>query len=406
MPTHEAGDEMSSTPPVGTTKTFHTGTHRVRRPEQTWQIIEPRLDRFGITRVADVTGLDIFGIPVIIAVRPLAKTLAVSMGKGHTTTLAAVSAVMEGIEMWHAENAMPAATHVHCPAHDLTLPYHLDEILAVPGGLVTARTPLDWVDAIGMATGETVPLPVELVGFTATDERSWQPTGLRSGSNGLASGNSRTEAALHALYEVIERDAISHPDLDALCTDVDPKSITDSTCSELVDRLYAAGATLRLFHVANRFGVPCFGAELWTEDFPINALGWGAHLAPDVAAGRALTEAAQSRLGSIAGSRDDLAPVYGQIQQGPAKPPPLPEQTSAWVEVADGPGNQFTDIADELAAICTTVTKVTGAEPLLVDLSTDTDFAVVRVVVPGTVLDVDRIHPNGQAAEPNAVRPR
>jgi hypothetical protein len=38
---------------------------------------------------------------------------------------------------------------------------------------------------------------------------------------------------------------------------------------------------------------------------------------------------------------------------------------------------------------------VVAAEPLLVDLSTDTDFAVVKVVVPGTLVDVDRIHPNG-----------
>jgi len=51
----------------------------------------------GITRVANVTGLDHVGIPVVMACRPNARGLAVSQGKGLTLDAAKASAVMESI---------------------------------------------------------------------------------------------------------------------------------------------------------------------------------------------------------------------------------------------------------------------------------------------------------------------
>ncbi|MDW6058523.1 hypothetical protein SAZ11_11140 [Streptomyces sp. FXJ1.4098] len=89
-------------------KVHFDGTHRVRHPEETWTLINGLRDRFGITRVADVTGLDTLGVPVVMAVRPAAKTLTVSQGKGASLLLARVSAVMESVELWHAEYACPA----------------------------------------------------------------------------------------------------------------------------------------------------------------------------------------------------------------------------------------------------------------------------------------------------------
>jgi ribosomal protein S12 methylthiotransferase accessory factor len=69
---------------------------RVRPPEQTWNAIKPRLREFGITRVGEVTGLDRIGLPVWIAIRPNARTLSVSQGKGLDDTAARVSAAMGG----------------------------------------------------------------------------------------------------------------------------------------------------------------------------------------------------------------------------------------------------------------------------------------------------------------------
>jgi YcaO-like protein with predicted kinase domain len=51
-----------------------------------------------------VTGLDRIGIPVALATRPNSRSVAVSQGKGLTLAAAKVSALMEAIELWHAEH--------------------------------------------------------------------------------------------------------------------------------------------------------------------------------------------------------------------------------------------------------------------------------------------------------------
>ena len=68
------------------------------------------LPRFGITRVADITGLDDIGLPVHVAYRPDGLTFAVSIGTGATPAQSRVSAVMESIEAWHAENLRAPAS--------------------------------------------------------------------------------------------------------------------------------------------------------------------------------------------------------------------------------------------------------------------------------------------------------
>ncbi len=59
-------------------KCYHRGTHRVRSPAETCRIVEPHRRALGITRVANVTGLDRVGIPVALAVRPNARSLSVA----------------------------------------------------------------------------------------------------------------------------------------------------------------------------------------------------------------------------------------------------------------------------------------------------------------------------------------
>src|SRR5215467_3082672 len=58
---------------------------------------------FGITRVANVTGLDCIGIPVVMVCRPNARSLSVSQGKGIDLDAARASGLMESIELFHAE---------------------------------------------------------------------------------------------------------------------------------------------------------------------------------------------------------------------------------------------------------------------------------------------------------------
>ncbi|MGW4213431.1 YcaO-like family protein [Lentzea sp. NPDC004789] len=382
--------EVAAHPAACDKKLFVEGTHRIRRPEDTWRIIQPHLPSFGITRVADVTGLDTLGIPVTMAVRPRAKSLSVSQGKGQTLLLAQVSGAMESIELWHVENVELKLCHGRTPSRALALPYRAEDLVTRSGGLVSDLTPLDWVSATGMITGRTVPVPDELVRWST--DRGWRPCGLEWSSNGLASGNSVQEAALHALFEIVERDAISRNGEPGELAHVDLGSVQDERCAQLIEKVRAAGARIDIGHLPSRFGVPCFAARIWSPDFPVMCLGWGAHPAPEIALSRAITEAAQSRLAGIVGTRDDLPSVYGTVRLGNEEPPP-PSVVMPWQELPDVPRRRFTGIEAELGWISAEVAEVTGGEPLLVDLSTIDDIAVVKVIVPGVSLNLARVHP-------------
>ncbi len=101
---------MSLFPGVSTPvyKAFRQGTHRLIPPEETIVRLGPYLPVMSITRVANVTGLDAIGVPVVMVVRPNARSLSVSQGKGLTLAAAKASGIMESIELYHAE-------HVYLP---------------------------------------------------------------------------------------------------------------------------------------------------------------------------------------------------------------------------------------------------------------------------------------------------
>src|SRR5207249_2958495 len=86
-----------------TAKGWWQGTHRTVPPAETVARLRPLMAGFGITRLADVTGLDRIGLPVFQAIRPLSRSVSVAQGKGLTADAARASALMEAVETWHAE---------------------------------------------------------------------------------------------------------------------------------------------------------------------------------------------------------------------------------------------------------------------------------------------------------------
>ena len=139
-------------------KVFFAGTHRVRHPQETLDLITPMFPDFGVTRLADVTGLDILGIPVVMAVRPLAATLSVSQGKGADLLPAKVSGAMEAIELWHAESAVPAPVLTSTSAAELGIGYRVADV-DDDCNLVGDRCPLDWIRGRGAVSGREVLVP-------------------------------------------------------------------------------------------------------------------------------------------------------------------------------------------------------------------------------------------------------
>ena len=86
------------------TKAYRRGTHRACPPEQTLECARPLLPAMGITRIADITGLDRVGIPTVLVCRPNSRSVAVALGKGADLAEAKASGVMEAVETFHAES--------------------------------------------------------------------------------------------------------------------------------------------------------------------------------------------------------------------------------------------------------------------------------------------------------------
>ncbi|BAI74505.1 hypothetical protein AZL_a09740 (plasmid) [Azospirillum sp. B510] len=292
------------------------GAQRLVSPEETLARVIPHLPTIGVTRVADITGLDRIGIPTFCAVRPLARLVQVTNGKGLTPIAARVSAIMEALEHAHAED--PPAAPRRASMAELTaeraaflpaqaLPNY------VPGLHLDDHLRLPWLEArsLGPAdSGATVLVP-------ACSAVPVEPLHAMVSTNGLASGNHIVEATLHALYELIERDAVTRfsraglrKSVDGACM-VDLRRLPPGPVAELAGRVAAAGVELVLIRVASTGPATTMWA-VFLDPLADQAcsrvnMGYGCHLSPTVAAVRAITEAAQSRLTYIHGAREDLS---------------------------------------------------------------------------------------------------
>jgi len=299
-------------------KAFIQGTHRMRAPEETITQFRPLMGRLGITRLANLTGLDTIGLPTWMAVRPNAKGLSTSQGKGITHAAAQASALMESIESWHAEmivrpvrigalHDMRSSEPV-CSVRELSRyadrPLRDDLAISwIEGRRLVDDTPC-WVPWETVSTDYTVP-PGD-IGETL----------FVQSSNGLAGGNHLAEAVFHALTELVERDAVAHTEHQFRRADparrIRLETVTAPHLRALLAMLDAADIEVVLFDLTVDTGVPVCGCTILDRESTLrwrvlpHFSGYGCHLSPDVALARAITEAVQSRVTYIAGSRDDI----------------------------------------------------------------------------------------------------
>ncbi len=366
-----------------TAKAHLRGTHRVCPPEATWERVRPHLRSVGITRVADVTRLDVIGVPVWQAVRPLSRNLSISQGKGVTPMLARVSAVMESMELWHAERVLLDAEPA--PVRDVALGYSVHSLDLVERSLLGEATVLHWVCGHGLRSRREVPVPREYLEIDHTTRDRWHPPLFMVTSNGLSSGNTADEAVLHGLYEVIERDAMARlhelPREAWRC--VDPESVHGDDAAPLVARIRGAGCELSIVDASGPTGLPTFTAAVWSAAYPQWFFGAGCHRDREVALCRAVTEAVQSRVTAISGARDDLdGAVYTRVGDWSAAS--AAARAGHAVSYADAPGGTAGDLLDDLRTVVAAVERLTGVEPFAVDLSrAEIGIPVVRVVAPG-----------------------
>ncbi|HET9959932.1 MAG TPA: YcaO-like family protein, partial [Polyangiaceae bacterium] len=294
-------------------KEYMDGTHRSRRPADTLAAYSRWLAPLGITRLADVTGLDRVGIPVCLAIRPNSRSLSVSQGKGADKTAAKVSAMMESIELWHAENIENRLRLETLYAMRKSCAIVAAEALPIRAGRVLRDDlPMLWMEGWDLIQQRATWVPFEYVSMNTlcfSPEMTYCVS-----SNGLASGNHLLEAIEHALCELIERDATAlkhlEPSEELVRCKVDPASVEDPLCRSFIERFRAADIEIAIWDITSDISIPTYEVMVIEPDRPRwRALGqfsgFGTHPSPNVALSRALTEAAQGRLTIIAGSRDD-----------------------------------------------------------------------------------------------------
>lgn len=383
---------------VGTTEKAHTfGTHRLLAPEDTLARVKPFLPIMGITRVANVTGLDTVGIPVVMVTRPNSRSVSVSQGKGATLAAAKASGVMESIESYHAERiTLPLKFASY---EELRWTHRMVEVERLPrlstGGFDPQR-PMLWIEGVDLFTGAGKWVPYDLVHLNFTVPLPPGAGAFLSSSNGLASGNHPLEAITHAITELIERDAATLWHLrgedEQEATRVDPATVFDPLCRSLLDRFDAAGVDVGIWEITSDVGLPAFLVRIAPrEALPQHtirpATGMGCHPAREVALSRALTEAAQSRLTFISGARDDMPRAQYLKHLDPA----AMQTWTARIRKTDG-GRDFATcpsfhgrtLDQDLEHLLARLKAVGIDEAVAVDL-TKPEFGipVSRVVIPG-----------------------
>jgi ribosomal protein S12 methylthiotransferase accessory factor len=391
---------LARLPPARAEKRYRLGTHRVCAPEETLRLVDPHLRRCGITRVADVTGLDRIGIPVFMAIRPNARSLAVSQGKGLDSASARASAVMEAVELHHAEHvARPLLMQSFAELRTRRTVADPSQLSLVSDSLFSAHWPIPWIEGIDLVTDRSVWVPYELVHADTTVPPVPGSGCFERGTNGLASGNTPAEAVLHGLCEVVERDACAlwehRSPADQAATRIDLGTVDAPAVTGLIERFSVTGVPVEVWDVTGDIGIPAFRAMIFDEAsdpllYPMGAaLGAGCHPDRDVALCRALTEAAQSRLTAIAGSRDDLARAdYGadQVEKAMAYHRLVRADGAGRADARSIPSLSTDTIDGDVEVVLDRLGTAGLRQAIVVDLSDpegDVPISVVRVIVPG-----------------------
>ncbi|MFZ5438879.1 MAG: YcaO-like family protein [Myxococcota bacterium] len=272
--------------------------------------------RFGVTRLARVTGLDRCGVEVVAAVRPAGHVLQVSQGKGHTLEAAQWSALGEAIELAAAEAPDPSRLRFSVAPADA---------LFDVGGLAVA-----WIDGRRLADGRRCSVPAECVYCPPAGTAWLGPSVTGWSSNGLGAHAERRRAEEHAVLELLERDALAR---------VLPRGWTTRAArARLVEapawaaRLAGRGLACFTFDLSLPEGPPVAGAllfDLESDVVPLTA-GYACRRSWDAAVDAAVLEAAQSRLTEIHGAREDVltgrrergAELLAALQRATPRPPP------------------------------------------------------------------------------------
>jgi ribosomal protein S12 methylthiotransferase accessory factor len=290
-------------------------SYRTRSAAETLAIGATLMRPLGISRLTDITRMDRLGLPVYASVRPRSKGLRVHAGKGVTAVEARASALMEAVEHAAAEPQNSDWIARRLPMADIAAQFAgrigIADFVPTSRLALAPCTVVVTTECEELGRHKRVQLPAELVFYPDPDEVPRRLFGATT--NGLAAGNSVEEATLHALLEVMERDALAmnRPQDASQWVETDD---LPSPFRDFANDWQQVGVELAVRYIPNGFDLPCFEAllrERACSDVNL-AAGSGLHVDRDIALSRAVCEAAQSRLSHIHGGRDDITLFYSK----------------------------------------------------------------------------------------------
>jgi ribosomal protein S12 methylthiotransferase accessory factor len=346
----------------------------------------------GITRIADVTGLDRIGIPVVMIVRPNSRSISVAQGKGTCLVEAKVSGLMEAMESFHAERIYQPVTL--CRYTDLIGSERVvdpAELPATQSSLFHVNLPIPWVRGTDLVEGGSILVPLEVVHTNFTVPRLPGSGCFLSNTNGLGSGNSYLEAVNHAICELIERDALAvwYASGKSSGAPIDLSTVSDPVILALLARIERAGCTLIVREITSDIGVPVFVSQLSEAcessraNIPATS-GSGCHPDRSTACSRAIMEAVQSRLTRIAGSRDDLTPRWFQLVRRAEGNHQDTTDHASWKRFDDVSSLWHDTLEGDLRFLVQSLGRTGLKQVIAVDLTKPgIGIPVVRVIIPG-----------------------
>jgi ribosomal protein S12 methylthiotransferase accessory factor YcaO len=402
------------------------GTSRTRPAQETLDKVVPLSKKIGVTRLADITDMDVLRIPNYSAVLPGTEDyIWVYSGKGPTREHAKASALMESIERYSALPSGGPRKFTRSSYSELSKAHkvlHPDEIVEPVRFEYRHDMLMDWLPGHDLASNEEVMVPASIALFRYSPQPPAVNPFAYFHTNGLASGNVMEEAVCHALCEVIERDAMSLAELRAsaipfhilrtiahslaangltmpaipadrfvddpgVFPDVDISGLEFEPVRKLVDRFEQAGISLMIKDITSDTGMPTFNAssvEWVTHDYGYLAEGHGTHPDARIALLRAITEVSQTRAANIQGARDDLRKIkYGESNT---------DDRRAWQFMPSKKTIKFSqiqtffneDILDDIKLILSRLKGVGLGKAIIVDLTNpEIGVPVVRAIVPG-----------------------
>jgi thioglycine synthase len=399
---------------------------RIIPVEETIKTILPVSSSIGITRLADITNMDILGIPNFSAVLPGTEDyIWVYSGKGPTRMDAKASALMESIERYSSlpsgnRKKMIQGSYKELSKVSKTLhPSNVVEpmILEYDDEMI-----MDFLSGYDLINNERILIPAPLALFRYSPKPPAINPFAYHHTNGLASGNVLEEAICHSLCELIERDATSLAELNASALpynflrtmtkylsdnglqidpvdgtqfvdddskypDVDISNIDFKPISNLVRKFNDAKIPLIIKDITSPIGVPTFNAssiEWITEDYGYLAEGHGTHPDARIALLRAITEVSQTRAANIQGARDDLRKIsYGNSNSDEKKTWQFMKSKNT-IQFSDIKSFINDDILDDINFILSRLVSNGLKQVIVVDLTNpQIMIPVVRTIVPG-----------------------